>query len=246
MPYAIGDIHGHADQLDHAMALIEADGAGGPVVFLGDYTDRGPDSRGVLDRLVQLRGPDRIALLGNHDRMFLRAVRYGFVHDPDLGGRMTWLHPALGGGRTLASYGVPVPADDELSDVHERPGQLTDLLAAAREAVPPAHLDFLEDLPTMHVTEDQVFVHAGIRPGIPLDRQDEDDLVWIREPFLSDRRDHGRLVVHGHTTIDRPEHHGNRLGLDTGAGFGRPITAAFVEGSRAWRLSDRGRLVIGS
>ena len=248
--YAVGDIHGHVEQLDRALGLIEADGgADATTVFLGDYTDRGPDSRGVIDRLVDGLGGGRpwICLMGNHDRMFMRLVRDGALGDAAIVSGKTWLHPSLGGGATLASYGVALPERDELERYGHEPAyddDLEGLFAAARAAIPQAHLDFLAALALTHETDAQIFVHAGIRPGVPLDRQAEDDLLWIRGDFLDDPRDHGRLVVHGHTAVRAPEHRGNRLNLDTGAGYGRPITAAAIDGRDAWALTEAGRVPI--
>jgi serine/threonine protein phosphatase 1 len=108
--------------------------------------------------------------------------------------------------------------------------------------VPPDHLRFLESRPTSFVAEQALFVHAGIRPGIALQDQAEDDLVWIRKDFLEDTRDHGALVVHGHTALDRATHYGNRLNLDSSAAYGGPLSAAVIEGRRAFLLTDAGRL----
>ena len=245
MIHAIGDIHGQIAELDRALALVDATGeAGAPIVFLGDYTDRGPDSRAVIDRLIAEQGPGRVFLRGNHDRMFTRFLRHGIIADPAIKSGKTWLHPSLGGGTTLASYGVAVPDGDTLARLGHDPRRAEDLarlLAEARACVPEAHLAFLENTRLTYRTDDHVFVHAGLRPGLPLADQTEDDLLWIREPFLSDPRDHGPLVVHGHTALDAPAHHGNRLNLDSGAGYGRPITAALLDGRRAWSLTGWGR-----
>jgi serine/threonine protein phosphatase 1 len=237
--YAIGDIHGRPDEIDRLLRLIEADGGrDAEIVFLGDLVDRGPDSRGVLDLLIDglEAGRPWKVLMGNHDRIFLRALRDGVVTDAAIGSAATWLHPGLGGTATLASYGVRPSFFRSGTSGSGR----ARMLAEAREAVPRAHLDFLASRPLTHVTPEQVFVHAGIRPGVPLDLQAEDDLVWIREPFLSDTRDHGRLVVHGHTALDSARHHGNRLNLDSGAGYGDPATAARIDGRRAWALTPAG------
>ncbi|MCV3269950.1 metallophosphoesterase family protein [Roseobacter sinensis] len=232
--YAIGDVHGRLDELQRVLALIETDG--GPdaqVVLLGDYIDRGPDSRGVVQFLVdaQRAGRNWITLKGNHDRYLTRFLDDMAVSDPAVPAGLTWFNPRLGGDKTMASYGVDASETSPLEPV----------LDAARNAVPQAHRDFLADLPVIHVTDDLVFAHAGIRPGVPLDQQVEDDLIWIRRDFIDDRTDHGRLVVHGHTSVDWPEHAGNRVNLDGGAGFFRPLHAAVFEGRQGWLLSERGR-----
>lgn len=231
--YAIGDIHGHKDALDHALALIAADGgADAHVVFLGDYIDRGPDSRGVLQTLVDgfATGRNWAGVRGNHDRMFCRFVRDGNQHDGKILSGKGWLHDALGGRATLRSYGVNPETDD-----------VPALAAAARAAVPETHLAFLENLPLWHREGPLLFVHAGIRPGVPLEQQTEDDLIWIRDEFLEDDRDHGALIVHGHTALYYPAHFGNRVDLDGGAGYGRPLIPAVFEGRDCWLLTENGR-----
>lgn len=230
MIYAIGDIHGQKARLEEALALIEADG--GPdaeVVFLGDYADRGPDVRGVLDLLMTgiAQGRRWTALMGNHDRMFLRFLRDGALTDARILSGKGWFHPALGGRATLASYGV----NADKPDAAER----------AAAAVPASHLAFLESRPRMHRTPDLAFVHAGIRPGIALDAQDEDDLLWIRDPFLMDTRDHGPLIVHGHTALESPTAYSNRVNLDGGAGYGRPLLPVAFDGREAVLLTPAGR-----
>ncbi|MEM7641621.1 MAG: metallophosphoesterase family protein [Pseudomonadota bacterium] len=241
MIYAVGDIHGYVDPLDRALELIAADGGpDAPIVFLGDYVDRGPDVPGVLDRLSRgmAEGRPWTCLLGNHDRLFRRFLDDGAVTDGVLRPGLTWLSPPMGGYETLAAYvgrGAMPPADAGSE-------ALDDLRSAVIAAVPEAHRRLLAALVPSHETDDQIFVHAGLRPGRPLEDQIEDDLVWIREPFLSDPRDHGRLVVHGHTALPAARHHGNRLNLDSGAGFGHPITAAAIDGRAAWVLTRGGRV----
>lgn len=234
MIYAIADIHGYTSSLDKALALIEDDGgADAPIVFLGDFVDRGPDSRGVIQRLVEAReaGRNWICLLGNHDRMFARFLDDATQHDDRIKSHKPWLSRSLGGAATLASYG--------LSDVEDRDAD--DLYEEARDAVPRAHRDFLDSLPAFHETKEHIFVHAGIRPGVPMEEQDEDDLVWIRDPFLFDTRDHGKLVVHGHTALSYPEAYPNRINLDGGAGFGNPLVPAVWDGEQWFLLTDGGR-----
>lgn len=232
--YAIGDIHGQSGFLDQALHWIEADGGcDARIVFLGDLVDRGPDPGGVLDRLIdgQARGRDWTVIRGNHDRMFSRFLADGRVYDDQVKSGLPWLHPRLGGAQTLSAYGVENAA--------ERP--LEDVLTEARAAVPSAHRAFVDSLPLHHEADALLFVHAGIRPDVALAEQVEDDLLWIRAEFLDHRAPHPWLVVHGHTALDHPQHHGNRVNLDGGAGYGRPIYPAVFEAGVCWLLSEAGR-----
>ncbi len=213
--YAIGDIHGQCDKLVAAHEAIAADaareGGGGPrVVHIGDLCDRGPDTRGVIDVLLAgiERGEDWIVLKGNHDRMFAGWMRAKDHRDPLLREGLDWLAPNLGGTATLASYGVERRLMESKTSLHRR----------AAKAVPERHIEFAEGLPLIYREGGLFFCHAGVRPGVPLDEQIEDDLLWIRSGFLEDVRDHGALIVHGHTALDAPEHYGNRVNLDGGAG----------------------------
>jgi serine/threonine protein phosphatase 1 len=199
--FAIGDVHGSLRKLRSLIARCEryADGRPMTFIFLGDYIDRGPESAGVVDCVLDLqsRMPERvIALKGNHEAMVL-GVLYGTIPAD------YWL--AQGGAETLHSYGA--------SNAGELPDQ---------------HIDWLRSLLLSHDDGRRFFVHAGIDPEKPLDAQRDTDLFWIREPFLSDRRDHGRLIVHGHTPLmtRKPDLRANRLNIDTGAVFGGPLTAA--------------------
>jgi serine/threonine protein phosphatase 1 len=254
--YAIGDVHGQKAMLDHALVLIAADGgAAAPLVFLGDYTDRGPDSRGVIDALIAGRdaGFDWHFIKGNHDRMFQRFMESGDCHDVAIKSGLSWLNSRLGGDTTLASYGIiPTgPANFDKDDLGrevlttypttEGDLNLAELVALAQARVPQAHLDFLSSNPLMHQADGQLFVHAGIRPGVPLDAQIEDDLIWIRDGWLDNTDDHGMMVVHGHTALDTPEHLGNRIDLDGGAGYGRPLVPAVFDGGAWFTLTDDGR-----
>lgn len=235
MLYAIGDIHGYSEQLDRALALIRADGgADAPHVFLGDLVDRGPDSCGVIEKLMsgQAAGRDWTVLFGNHDRMFWQFVTRGVEHDPAVKSGKGWLHPALGGPMTLASYGIT--ADDESSDRAR-------LLTEVQASLPQSHMDWIAALPRWHRAAGHLFVHAGIRPGVPVEDQAEDDLIWIRDGWLDDTRDHGEMVVHGHTALDYPRHEGNRINLDGGAGYGRPLIPAVFDGVDWHLLTDQGR-----
>ena len=232
--YAIGDIHGQPGMLETALNRIEQDG--GPdarIVFLGDYVDRGPDSRAVIERIragVEA-GRDWIALLGNHDRMFSMFMEDYPRNDARLLVGYHWLHDRIGGVETLASYGVNVTDGDRIYQVH----------ADARASVPQDHVDFLAGLKPYHQEGDLLFVHAGIRPGVALQDQTTDDLIWIRQEFLNDQTLHPWLVVHGHTPADQAEHRGNRINLDAGAGYGRPLVSAVFEGRDCWLLTANGR-----
>jgi serine/threonine protein phosphatase 1 len=207
LTFAIGDIHGCLDKLTELLDQCRRFAKGRPstFIFLGDYIDRGPNSRGVVQTVLDMKvaEPNRvIALAGNHeDLLSLTDTSAGM-------GR--WL--ANGGGATLRSYAVTSPKD-----------------------LPADHVAFLRDLPTYHDDGRRLFVHAGVRPGIPLDQQTRDDLLWIREPFLSSPIDHGRLVIHDHmpTRDGKPNIRPNCINLDTGAVFGQTLTAAvFVVGER--------------
>jgi serine/threonine protein phosphatase 1 len=236
--YAIGDVHGHLGHLEAAHARIAADrartgDAAAPVIHLGDLVDRGPDCRGVIDFLMDgiAAGHPWLVLKGNHDRMFSLFLDDPTAQDPGLRREFSWLHPRIGGAETLASYGVRSPGDRRIADVW----------ADAVAAVPAAHRAFLAGLPTWHARGEALFVHAGIRPGLPPEAQTETDLLWIRDDFLDDPRDHGALVVHGHTAIDRARHYGNRVNIDSGAAYGGLLTAVVIEGREVWELTDRGR-----
>ena len=233
--YAIGDIHGQKAMLDAALTRIEADGgADAHIVFLGDYLDRGPDSQAVIKTLIAgvEAGRNWTILKGNHDRYLVRFLNDAHYRDPDTHENLSWLSPRIGGRETLASYGVDASEDRAVEAIH----------ADALKAIPQEHADFIKDLDLMHVTDDLICVHAGIRPGVALQDQVEEDLIWIRKGFLDDQTDHGRLVVHGHTALEAPQHFGNRIDLDSGAGYGRPITAAVFEGRTCFVLNDADRV----
>lgn len=237
--YAIGDIHGQHDMLRWAHDRIEADRAkyadvDDVTVHLGDLVDRGPESNKVLETLIagESEGRPWTVLLGNHDRMFSMFMEDPTKPDPNLRVDLDWLDHRLGGTQTLASYGISRGRFQSLASYHRK----------AIAAVPAGHIEYIRNLPLSHRSGDILFVHAGIRPGIPLDDQSESDLVWIREPFLTDESDHGALIVHGHTVVDEPTHYGNRVALDTGAGYGRPLTVAVFEEGKVWVLTDNGRV----
>ena len=222
--YAIGDIHGRADLLDDLLARIAndaeraSDARHKTLVFLGDYIDRGPDSARVIETLLfgLPDGFDARFLKGNHEAMLLDFL-------DDAARLMLWAHN--GGEATLASYGVEICETDMASDLAEG------LRRRFAKALPRAHRVFFEHLELMIEFGDYLFVHAGIRPGRPLDKQDPYDLMWIREEFGSHREDFGRLVVHGHTSGPEPIIRPNRICIDTHAWFSGRLTALRLHGS---------------
>lgn len=240
--YAIGDIHGHLDLLKVAQDLVRQDrertgDSAAPLVHLGDLVDRGRETRGVIEHLMQgqARGEPWVVLRGNHDRLFTGWLTDPHAHDPNLSHEVEWLHPRVGGAATLTSYGIVNPAERNLNQVH----------AEALLKVPPTHRQWLSRLPVRFLHDQALFVHAGIRPGVDLRSQTEDDLLWIRAEFLNDTRDHGVLVVHGHTAIESATHYGNRLNMDSSAAYGGPVSAAVIEGRHAWLLTPEGRVPLG-
>lgn len=217
--YAIGDVHGRFDLLSAMHEQIAADmererPQDWRIVHLGDYIDRGPDSRRVLEFLIdaQRRDARNVTLTGNHElglREFLARP------EPDA------LFVRYGGIETARSYGVDLVQDGSVVRGHR------ELLAA----LPGEHLDFIRNLGFSFEAGDFFFCHAGVRPGIPLARQSNRDLTWIRDEFLNDRRLHEKIVVHGHTPVREPEILPNRVNLDTYAcGSGR-LTALRVDGA---------------
>lgn len=219
--YAIGDVHGSAAALDALHRRIADDMATAAnrtciVVYLGDYIDRGADSAGVLDRLTSPAPPgwQRRFVLGNHEAALL-----GFLEEPDA--HLAWLE--YGGLETVASYGVRLPRGD---GPLERARRLSAVLA---DRLPPAHLAFLRALESRVELGDYLFVHAGIRPGRALRGQRLEDLLTIREPFLSSTAWHGKVVVHGHSITAQPELLPNRIGLDTGAYGGGPLSCLVLD-----------------
>ena len=227
--YAIGDVHGSLDLLLQAERKILADRGPDPspalVVLLGDYVDRGRDSRGVLEHLLQpppapLR---RIALCGNHEQLF-----HDFLENPQQ--NMHWLD--FGGRQTLLSYGVDI--DYFLQKGRLRLQPFRDALLGA---IPQTHRQLLSSLPIYARIGPYIFVHAGLRPGLPLEAQTDEDMLWIREPFLSQGAGLDLVVIHGHTPVTEPETGPQRIGIDTGAFTTGRLTVL--------RLSDAGLHLIG-
>lgn len=225
--YAIGDIHGRLDLLDDALARIEADiDARAPaqtiLVFLGDLIDRGPSSAQVVERLRTYRRPAvrTVFLSGNHEEVLLRLLRgeSRFLHD--------WL--SFGGAECARSYGVSPTALKRME-----PAAAVDAL---RKAIPEADWAFLQGFVDTFRIGSYLFVHAGVRPGVPLADQAQSDLRWIRRPFLENDDDHGFIVVHGHTIAEQVDVRANRIGLDTGAYRTGVLTAMGLEGCERWFL----------
>ena len=232
--YAIGDIHGRLDLLNTLLDRIEEDADNFPghrkvLVTLGDYVDRGENSRGVIDALVNLSegrdmaGFETVTLLGNHEDMMLK-----FLENPAAG--PLWI--ANGGDATLESYGISVDRDVD--------ARLPESRSAFASVLPQEHLRFLRRLDATHVEGDYLFVHAGVRPGRPIAHQDPEDLIWIRDEFLQSKKDHGKVVVHGHSVAFEPEvfperPRPSRIGIDTGAYMTGSLTCLVIEGeNRRW------------
>ncbi|WP_100383117.1 metallophosphoesterase family protein [Bradyrhizobium canariense] len=219
--YAFGDIHGRADLLKKMFTMIDADIARNPMerpieVFLGDYIDRGPDSSHTLDLLIERsRSRETVFLKGNHEAYCLEVLRDPAKLDE-------WRQ--FGGLQTLISYGIQPPLNPSAA---EQPG----LIRAFIEAMPHAHLKFLQSLKPSFLCGDFFFVHAGVRPGIPLGEQREADLLWIRNEFLDSDENFGKFVVHGHTPVREPDIRSNRANIDTGAYATGNLTLLTIQGS---------------
>lgn len=216
--YAVGDIHGRADLLDVLLEKIVSDASSTPatqsLVFVGDYIDRGPNSRGVIERLLDPpEGFEMHYLRGNHDQALL-----DFLENPS--SYRTWRR--FGADETLLSYDVEPPVDNGAAALLAR-----DDFA---EKLPASHLRFLQDLQPFVQIGSYHFVHAGVRPGLPLEDQSLEDMMWIREEFLDCEEDFGKVVVHGHTPGDSPVCRFNRIGIDTGAFATNCLTAVVLDG----------------
>ena len=228
--YAVGDVHGRLDLLNALLAKIEADREQAPalehhLVLLGDYIDRGPESAGVLDRIMGLASsePNLTLLKGNHEDMMLRAI------DGDRNQLMLW---ARNGGReTVLSYGMD-ETDYDHADFH----QLEEILP---DVVPSTHIAFLRELRISRAIDGYLFVHAGIHPAVALDEQTAADQMWIRTRFLESDDDHGAMVVHGHCITDDVEIRHNRIGVDTGAYMSNRLSAVVLEGKSCRVLDAR-------
>lgn len=221
--YAVGDIHGRADLLRELHQLIHEDAyrrqaPRNVVIYVGDYIDRGGDSPAVIDLLLNETLPsfESIHLKGNHEDSLLR-----FLDDISVG--PAWL--LYGGAQTLLSYGVRPPYGAGRGE------DLTRAQRELREKLPARHRRFMQGLKLTHVEGDYLFAHAGVRPGVALDQQQEEDLLWIRDEFLLSDAEFGKIVVHGHTITSRPDVQRNRIGIDTGAFASGTLTCLVLEGS---------------
>jgi serine/threonine protein phosphatase 1 len=218
--YAIGDIHGRADLLKEILERLDEDQRRRPIayvteIFLGDYVDRGPDSKGVIDLLAErLVRNHSVCLRGNHEELMESFLREPSELD-------SWLK--LGGLNTLTSYGV-VPRLDGTENGD-------DLRQRFCRAFPRAHQLFLQCLKPWICCGDYLFVHAGIRPQVPFNQQTMQDLLWIREEFLNSSLQHGKYIVHGHAPVAHPDVRPNRIGIDTGAWRSGTLTCAVLEGT---------------
>ena len=220
--YAIGDIHGRLDLLDRMIELINLDikehGGDSLVVTLGDYIDRGPDSRGVLDRLLSRPFSGRyVALQGNHETLL-----ESFLKNPAQVGIHWW---RLGGMDTLKSFGITIKPRMKARDFDRAAVELRETLSAKQT-------EFLGSLKTSLTVDRYFLCHAGVRPGIALDLQSDEDLLWIRDEFLDSQVDFGKIVIHGHTPMEEPEVLVNRINIDTGAFATGRLTCVVLEEGR--------------
>ena len=225
--YAIGDIHGYAETLTRLHEKIDADIAVRPIdqvtiIYLGDYIDRGPNSKGVIDILLQrqkdLPEIKHVFLMGNHEE----ALFNKFLHDPN-GKRHDWLQ--WGGVEAAASYGVFIDKNQTQKEQAEY------VAKELSKALPQTHKEFLQNLELYHIIDDYLFVHAGIRPNIEIEQQTKQDLTFTREPFMSFEGEHPYYVVHGHsaTKDHKVDIRHNRINLDTGHYNGGPLSCAVIE-----------------
>ena len=230
--YAVGDIHGRADLLAGLLALIQRDmGEALPatnftLVFLGDYVDRGFDSPGVIELLQPLDLPKTklICLKGNHEEVFMK-----FLQDVSFG--PSWF--AIGGDATALGYGVKIPPE------FIGPKKFAYAQNELRKTVPWHHIEFLVNLHLSFSLGDYYFVHAGVRPNLPLDRQHPSDLLWIRDEFLSWEGGFEKVVVHGHSLTHVPVAGRYRIGIDTGAYATNLLTCLVLEGQEQRFLTTR-------
>ncbi|MBB6123260.1 metallophosphoesterase family protein [Sphingobium subterraneum] len=231
--YAIGDVHGCYDLLVDLLQRVEEDHAERPpcdthLVMLGDYVDRAWQSREVCELLYSMRDLDKVhCLKGNHEAMMLDAL------DGDVRALRFWMD--YGGEATLRSWGM---TSGMIDAAHVDAGAAVELIEAAREAIPQEILNWMRALPVSVSFGSYLFVHAGIRPGMPIDAQRERDMMWIRTTFLKHRGDHPMMIVHGHAEGKEPALLSNRIGIDTAAHSSGILTAVGVEEDRQWIIQS--------
>jgi serine/threonine protein phosphatase 1 len=226
--YAVGDIHGCLDQLDRLLTAIRADAKGerAEIVFVGDYIDRGPDSRAVVERLINLDFPTGLKstfLKGNHEQVLL-----DFLAGDEIGDQ--WVQ--FGGADTLASYGVTPPSGSATQE------KWSEIRRDLQLALPESHLQFYRETQICAERGCYLFVHAGVNPDTPLTEQTERDMMWIRDPFLYDERALDRIIVHGHTPEEKPFCDNRRIGIDTGVYATGVLTAVRLQGRRVRFLTS--------
>lgn len=225
--YAIGDIHGRNDLLQQLIEkIIDDDAERGDskseIIFLGDLIDRGPDSAGVIETAMQLKRElgDVRFLMGNHEEVYLKAA----TGDE----KATRFFNRIGGKETILSYEISMREYMDLDN--------SALAERLPNLIPAHHIDFVKAFEDQIIVGDYAFVHAGIRPGVPLDEQKPKDLRWIREEFLSVKEPHEKVIVYGHTINDDVVEKGNRIGIDTGAYYTERLTALALERDQHWYL----------
>jgi serine/threonine protein phosphatase 1 len=210
--FVIGDIHGYLNKLTKLMDMIQPDADKDLLVFIGDYIDRGPRSKEVVDYMIDLkkRQTHMVCLLGNHEMMFMDYLIYGKEKKSFL----------INGGReTLKSYKMKE--------------------ADAESIIPEEHLVFFNSLKPYYETKNYIFVHAGLREGIPLSEQKLEDLIWIRREFIDSTHNFGKLVIFGHTPVSRPLISPTKIGIDTGAGYGARLTALELPAMRFFTTAGK-------
>lgn len=209
--FAVGDIHGCSSKLEDIMKLMDIDAKNDMLVFMGDYIDRGKDPKGVVDIVLNLRERIKkvVCLLGNHEQMFL-----DYLSDD----KFKKFFLANGGESTIASYGF-VKTDEGM-----------------KVNVPDSHMQFFKSLLPYYETNDYIFVHAGLKPDIPLEKQEVEDLIWIRHEFIRSPCDFGKTVVFGHTPLARPLIDSNKIGIDTGAAYGGKLTCVQLPKVRIYQV----------
>jgi serine/threonine protein phosphatase 1 len=220
--YAVSDVHGCADLLRRVFAAIDLHlSRAGPAralhVFLGDYIDRGPDSRETIDLLIERgRSHESIFLKGNHEAFLTEVMQDAARLD-------AWKD--YGGFQTLMSYGITPSLKPDRAEGDE-------LVRKLQNTMPFRHQQFFRSLRPSFVCGDFFFVHAGVKPGVPLRRQREEDLLWIRDEFLQSEQDFGKFIVHGHTPVAKPDIRRNRINIDTGAYATGTLTLLTIQGDR--------------